>query len=96
MNWRADFENAPRDGKTKVDLWGTRNGKPKRFTDAVWKRPNWGSEEYGREDWQFPSKDVYGEFVITHWMPLPAPPSTEEPAPREPESDDAIRDRAAS
>jgi hypothetical protein len=70
-----DISTAPKDG-TIVDLFGTRNGHPRRFTDAAW-RPiaSWGTgEPTDKYRWMFDAFDHYGVFEFTHWMPLPAPP----------------------
>jgi hypothetical protein len=70
-----DISTAPKDG-TRVDLFGTRNGDPRRFTDARWAPiASWGTgEPTGDFRWMFDAYDVYGEFEFTHWMPLPPAP----------------------
>lgn len=71
------IETAPKDG-TRVDLYGSRSGKPRRFTNAWWAEDCWGGQLLGTHSWCFDQRDVYGKFEFTHWMPLPAPPAVAE------------------
>ncbi len=70
-----EIETAPKDG-TIVDLYGTRNNDPRRFPAAQWLEiGEWGSgEPTGQYRWFFPAYDIYGEFVFTHFRPLPPAP----------------------
>ncbi len=70
------IETAPRDG-TRVDLYGTRNGEPRRFPDASFRNNVVLGDVVDEYSWHHPNRDVYGEFVYTHWMPLPPPPVQE-------------------
>jgi hypothetical protein len=70
-----DISTAPKDG-TVIDAFGSRNGKPMRFTNAAWVERHMGGtgEPLGEFHWVFDGKDIYGDFDLTHWRPLPAPP----------------------
>lgn len=72
--WQT-MDTAQKDG-TMVDLWGSRNGTPRRFTEAKWLEIGmWGTgDPTGEFRWVFPAWDMYGEFEFTHWRPLPSPP----------------------
>lgn len=68
-DWKP-IETAPKDG-TIVDLW-TRIGE--RWTDCHWNVDKgdwlrWGLDSWGGNGWQ--------RIVdpLTHWMPLPPPPT---------------------
>ena len=77
--WKP-IETAPKDRtsiRTKVDLYGTKNGEPRRFTDAFWAdriRDGLVIASY----WDFPLReyDIWTEYKFTHWRPLPEPPVT--------------------
>ncbi len=64
-DWR-DIESAPRDG-TVIDLWskGILGQKPHRLVGMLWQDGSWKDEISG-----------LGYTNISHWMPLPAPPSS--------------------
>jgi hypothetical protein len=68
-DWQP-IETAPKDGSV-IDLW-TSCGE--RVPDAKWTRHMgwviWGTDSFESPGWErvFPSP--------THWMPLPAPPTT--------------------
>lgn len=65
------IETAPKDG-TEVQIWGDEGWTPKaRFSG---KKGYW-CEEYWDADWaSYCESSVYG---VTHWMPLPSPPTKE-------------------
>ena len=73
--WQS-IETALKDG-TKIDLFGTRNGKPKRFPDAHWGEKCFGGQSLNTFCWHHPSKDIYGDFEYTHWMHRPELPEIE-------------------
>lgn len=84
MTTWQDIETAPRDG-TFVDLWRKDHG---RLADCYWGRPSHECGESGQycdSDWHSLDEGwVDGTFDhlipgddITHWMPLPSPPSKE-------------------
>ena len=75
MNEWQDILTAPKDG-TEVDLFGTRNGKPRRFPKARWTRDVWGGQELSTSSWGHYGWDIYGAFEYTHWMLIPEPPVT--------------------
>lgn len=65
------IESAPQDG-TKVDLWAKfENSGWRRVADAHWngKLNDWQLGQYNAADYMV-------RPVITHWMPLPSPPTT--------------------
>jgi hypothetical protein len=63
------IESAPKDG-TKVDVWCVREGKvPLRIPNAYFYEERWLHSFNGMRIWHDP----------THWMPLPPPPSEEQP-----------------
>ena len=70
---KMPIQTAPKDG-TVVDLFGTRNGQPMRFTNARWAEITHGTVGWGSYDWCHPGKDWYGKFEYTHWMPVPELP----------------------
>ena len=72
-DWQP-IETVPKNGTT-VDLFGTRNWVPTRFPNAVWREDCRGGQELGSFSWHHPSRDMYGTFKYTHWMPEPEPPS---------------------
>lgn len=63
VGWRP-IETAPYDGRM-VDLYSPEYG---RVTDCFFNRPD--------GQW-YRDGDIINEKVITHWMPLPAPPHTD-------------------
>ena len=69
MEWRTDFENAPKDGRQILVFNGTEMA-------AV--------EYYQRKDgtafWELGHSEgirIYLKRPLTHWMPLPEPPKSE-------------------
>ena len=78
MSEWQDISTAPKDG-TRVDLFGSRNGVPRRFPNAKWAPiAAWGTGEPTENfRWMFDDYDVYGDFAFTHWMPIPKPPADE-------------------
>lgn len=76
MTWHP-ISTAPRDG-TVIDLYGTRNGEPRRFPNGRWKEIVWGGMRLGQYQWYHDSWDIYGDFAYTHWMPFPDPPESKE------------------
>ena len=77
MTWQP-METCPKDGKTVVDLWVVPlddNPNPaQRFTDQLWAtNDGWLSVNLG-EGWYFDPQ----WWRAAYWMPLPAPPETEE------------------
>ena len=66
--WR-DIESAPKDG-TAILASGLDHGKgPSRHYSVV----EW--MDFGCESGWYPDKDADPHIYLTHWMPLPAPPS---------------------
>jgi hypothetical protein len=77
------IETAPLDG-TLVDLWAYRGElgmsgiRPaERYADCRFAKNSYGTEPYGEPRWQG-LNDRYITVTPTHWMPLPAPPSSTE------------------
>ncbi len=77
--WR-DIASAPMDG-TWVDLWCVpRNGcAPGRSTDAHWTHGAWRTASCMSDSSPGPEIDM----DATHFMPLPAPPATQDTPPVE-------------
>ena len=80
--WR-DISTAPKDGKF-IDLWVIdSSGDGYRIADCYWKTPR-GEYDEKHEGWY--GRPAGGDFFcflepswrLTHWMPLPTPPSTQE------------------
>lgn len=78
MQWQS-IETAPKDG---TDILG--------FCRDAWSTPTWPreSEDYVVAHWEVSSYDATGSWVessgeqyqaypLTHWMPLPPPPTKE-------------------
>lgn len=65
------IETAPKDG-TEIDLW-TADGSWGRIPDCKWRGKGEDACWYTRGDRGW---DPVGGFVLTHWMPLPAPPES--------------------
>lgn len=67
MNEWQPIETAPKDG-TEIDLWagGFRFPDSKYYKDA-WRY--WGPDDYDSQEW------VKIIHPVTHWMPLPKPPT---------------------
>jgi hypothetical protein len=81
--WKP-IESAPKDG-THVDGWAvnTVTGKPVgRFTNMWWEHDAWqcGTARGFYWDIEAPINAATGQPVVklSHWQPLPAPPSQEE------------------
>jgi hypothetical protein len=86
MNW-FPIDTAPKDGSI-IDLW-VNDEFPKRWTDCYWGKPGHECGEMGQHcdsDWHGSKPGwvdgTFGEFLgkytvrkITHWQPLPDPPS---------------------
>lgn len=58
-----------------VDLWGTRNGKPTRFTNAKWGEDHFGGSGLGTFRWYHDQWNIYDKFEYTHWRYIPEPPN---------------------
>lgn len=80
--WRG-IESAPRDGAV-VDLWASSMGLASRDSDEL--RPYvsfrvsdacWWQGEWRNPDGNSLDLDGFTNIVFTHWMPLPAAPSSE-------------------
>ena len=65
MQWQP-IETAPKDG-TSVDLWRGLNGM--RLTNAHWSGNRWVWKHYRYHQ---------TDDQITHWMPLPPPPTEDQ------------------
>lgn len=66
FQWVRTEERMPEDDERVLTL--CRDG---RIHDMRWNYPHW--------EWRDNiSRDTYFEEFVTHWMPIPAPPSTEE------------------
>lgn len=78
MGWQP-IETAPKDGRFLL-LFGPEGGVAPDGEYGVpwWCVANWGPTWNGLLDWS--SGDDQPPLKPTHWMPLPEPPATEEPA----------------
>jgi hypothetical protein len=75
------IETAPKDG-TPLDLWVVdifTDGRPQdegRHADAVWRDDAWRYLDPIACDYVSVEEEwADGKTVVTHWMPLPEPPS---------------------
>jgi hypothetical protein len=78
-HWKP-IETAPKDG-TIIDLWVLWSDAPARRANCKWSGDEVEGWELGEGFTQF----QYSSWpVVTHWMPLPAPPSGSSEPPEGP------------
>ena len=81
MDWRP-IETAPKDG-TWIDLWlevtplndGSVWGGSRRLVDCSYEDGQWTEHTCGRCTTGHSPAVNYAHERVTHWMPLPEPPS---------------------
>ena len=71
--WQS-IETAPRDGKNILVALHFKNGKYWGL-DIIWWNERWNEWESAGYDWRYADDD---DERITHWMPLPEPPTLKE------------------